>query len=99
RTLAAGEKIGHGLVGGDHQLLDQAMRCRLGLRPRASHAALAVELEIDLRRLDAKRAVPEAAVPHRCRQAGGAPERRDYIRCLIPPFRLRTPYPRAAADD
>ena len=47
-SAPAGEKPGYGLVGTDHQLLDQEVRVRLRLEARLLDAAFAVEGEDDL---------------------------------------------------
>jgi hypothetical protein len=57
------EQSGDGLVGRDHQLLDQRVRLRLGLEPRSRDAAPPVEREVHLGRLDSQRAACEAAAP------------------------------------
>jgi hypothetical protein len=49
---AAGEQRRDALVRADHQLLDQHVGMRLALAPRAGDAAVPVEIEGDLRRLD-----------------------------------------------
>jgi hypothetical protein len=56
------EELRDALVREDHQLLDQPVRLRLVLEPRALDAAAAVEREGDLGALDAERAAGEAAV-------------------------------------
>ena len=53
-AAAAREEFRDGLVGGDHQLLDEHVRERLALDPGPLDAALAVECERDLAPLDAK---------------------------------------------
>ena len=63
---AAGEQLGDELVREDHQLLDQHVRVRLRLAPRALDPALAVEGEDDLRALDPQRAAREAPVAQLC---------------------------------
>ena len=72
---AAREELGDGLVGEDHQLLDQGVGLRLRLEPRALHAALAVEREVDLAALDPERTAVEAASAQLGRDAVGQAER------------------------
>ena len=83
----------------DHQLLDQPVSRRLALLPGASDTALAVELEVDLRALDAQRAASEAAVAHPCGETVGELERSRDVGLGLTPFGLRVSQPRLAADD
>ena len=71
----AGEQLRDGLVRGDHQLLDEHVRERLLLDPRALDAALAVEGELDLPALDPEGAAREAAVAEGARDPLGEPQR------------------------
>ena len=77
---AAGEQLGDELVRADHQLLDQHVRVRLGLAPRALDPALAVEGEDDLGALDAQRAASETLVAQLLRQPLGASQRLGQLR-------------------
>ena len=63
-----------GLVGEDHQLLDEHVRVRLGLEPGTLDAAVLVEGERDLPSRDAERAAGEAAAAQFERDRLGQPE-------------------------
>ncbi len=69
-----GEERRDRLVREDHELLDEHVRVRLGLDPRALDAAVAVEGERRLARLDPERAAREAPPPQLEREALGEPE-------------------------
>ena len=71
----AREQLGDGLVRGDHHLLDEHVRERLLLDPRALDAALAVEGELDLAALDAQRPAREAPVAEGARDLLGEAQR------------------------
>jgi hypothetical protein len=62
---AASKQVGDRLVRGDHQLLDEHVRERLGLDPGPLDPALPVERERDLAPLDAERTACEAPVTER----------------------------------
>ncbi len=74
RRLALGEQLRDGLVGGDHQVLDQAVRLGLHAARRARHRAAIVECELRLHGLDRQRAAaaaPRLLERRRCRARGG----------------------------
>ena len=64
-AVAAGKQLGDGLVRGDHELLDEHVRQRLGLDPGPLDPALAVEGEGDLAGLDAQRTAAVAPLAER----------------------------------
>ena len=79
RSPAVGKEGGDGLVGEDHQLLDEHVRVRLGLEVGALHAAVVVEDERDLFRLDAQRTAVEAPAAQLGREPLGEPEIVDQL--------------------
>ena len=98
-ALARGQQLGDGLVRGDHQLFDQPVRRRLRFLPGTGDATLAIELEVDLRALDAQRAAREAPVAHPRRQPVGELERSNDCRLGLPPLCLPVGEPGLAPDD
>ena len=99
--LRAGEERRHPLVREDHQLLDQRVRGRLRLEPRALDPALPVEGEVDLRALDSERAAPEPAPPEVGGDAVGQPDvvgQLVLLGALEDPLHLAVREPLAAAD-
>ena len=59
-SAPTGEQRGHALVRQDHQLLDEHVRMRLLRPPGTRDAAVRVELELDLGRLDTQRSTGKA---------------------------------------
>src|SRR6266511_3960618 len=93
------EQPGNGLVRGDHQLLDEAVRGGLGFLPRARDSAVAVEVERDLGALDPERAACEPPVANRRRQTIGELERGGDVGLGLPPLGLRVRQACPAAND
>ena len=87
-----------GLVGEDHQLLDQRVRLRLLLEPRIGDAAAAVEGERDLARVDLERAAREAAGAKRLRDLVVQVERGEDLRVRVAPLGLAVGEPGVRAD-
>jgi hypothetical protein len=70
-AIPSAEQAGDGFIGEDHHLLDERMGERLGLDPGALDAALVVESECRLPRLDSERAARVAPPPQLGRDALG----------------------------
>src|SRR5262245_6757563 len=97
------EQARDALVRENHQLLDEHVRVRLRLAPRALHSAAAVESEDDLGALDAKRTAGEAPFTQTLRKGLGAPQRRRQLLVdTLPPgedrLRAAIGQPLTAAD-
>ena len=84
-AAAAAQQAGDGLVGEDHELLDEHVRVRLALEPGVGDPSLAVERERGLGRLDADGASSEPAAAQLLGQSLGEAERLvDLRRKLLP---------------
>ena len=69
--LLAQQVLGHGLVGGEHELLDQRVRGRLGARRRSAQRARVVERVLGLERADGERPAGEAPAAQHPGELGG----------------------------
>ena len=93
------EQPGDRLVGGDHQLLDEAVRGRLRFLPRTRDAAAPVEGERDLRALDPERTAREAPFANGRGETVGEIEGRGHLGLRLAPLGLCVCQPGTAADD
>ena len=92
-----------GLVGGDHQVLDQPVRLGLLARLERAHVTVAVERELRLGRLDGQRAALVAGALQRradcaCRGQGLGPRRLRRLGTREDPVHARIVEPRVGAD-
>ncbi len=66
--LLVAQRLGHGLVGRQHELLDHLVALRVGHRPGADHLAGSVQVHLDLGHVEFQRALFQPPLPQHHRQ-------------------------------